>query len=198
MQMPNVGSWLESFSKEKRRQLAVDQSRAASMRGSEELGRIVDFVRDHYGTRYAAISIIDRRSQVLLAQRGFEADETPRDTAFCAVTIQQGGRALVIPDAREDPRFATFASVTSDPFVRFYAGVAITDEAGLALGAICVADSNPLAESFDRSLLVLAAREAEREIAASARHLEDDRPLRRKAHYFDTGVQSGQVRTDPE
>lgn len=174
MHIPSVGSWLESFSKEKRRQLAVDQTRAASMRGSEELGRIVDFVREHYGTRYAAISIIDKRSQILLAQRGLDVDETPRSSAFCAVTIQQGGRALVVPDAREDSRFARFESVTSDPYVRFYAGVPITDDAGMALGAICVADSTPLIDTFDRSLLVLAAREAEREIAATAVRLNQD------------------------
>lgn len=137
------------------------------MQGSDELGRIVDLLRDHYGTRYAAISIIDRRSQILLAQRGLDIDETPRSTAFCAVTIQQGGRALVIPDAREDPRFAGFASVTADPFIRFYAGAPITDEAGIALGAICVADDKPLTDAFDRSLLVLLAREAEREMTAT-------------------------------
>jgi GAF domain-containing protein len=167
-QASRTGLWFDAFSAEKRRQSAVDRSRALSMRGSEELGRIVDAVRDHYGTKYAAISIIDRRSQILLAQRGMEVDQTPRSAAFCAVTIHQGGRELVIPDAREDVRFADFATVTSAPFIRFYAGVPITDDGGMALGAICVADSEPLTKAFDRSLLVMMARLAERELSSTA------------------------------
>ena len=167
MHEPRVSSWFDAFSAEKTRQLAVDRSRAVTLRGSTELTRIVDVVRDHYRRPYAAISIIDKRSQLLLAERGLGITETARSTAFCAVTIQQGGRALVVPDAREDVRFAGFDSVTHDPFVRFYAGVAIHDAAGMALGAICVADSEPLRDEFDRALLVMMAHEAEREIAAS-------------------------------
>lgn len=162
----HVGSWLDVFSNEKKRQLAVDQSRALEMRGSEELERIVDVVRDYYRTQYAAISIIDKRMQTLLAERGLGVTETPRNTAFCAVTVRQGGQMLVIPDARSDPRFEEFDSVRNDPFVRFYAGAPITDPAGLALGAICVADSEPLAGEFDQSLLVMMAREVERELAS--------------------------------
>ena len=79
--------WFSAFSAEKKRQLAVDQSKAVLRRGSVELDRIVGLVRDHYDTPYAVISIIDKRSQALLAQRGLDIDETPRSTAFCAVTI---------------------------------------------------------------------------------------------------------------
>ncbi len=141
------------------------------MRGSEELERIVDVVRNYYRTQYAAISIIDKRMQTLLAQRGLGVTGTPRSTAFCAVTIRQGGQTLVIPDARSDPRFEEFDSVRYDPFVRFYAGTPITDPAGLALGAICVADGKPLSGEFDQSLLVMMAREVERELASSAKAL---------------------------
>lgn len=165
----HVSSWFDAFSNEKTRQLAVDRSRALTMRGSEELERIVEVVRDYYGTPYAAISIIDKRSQILLAQRGLGIEDTPRSTAFCAVTIQQGGRVLIIPDALKDPRFEEFDSVKYDPYVRFYAGVPITDAAGLALGAICVADSAPLAGEFDRSLLVMMAREVERELTSAVK-----------------------------
>ena len=165
MQEPNVDNWFQAFSAEKKRQGAVDRSRVVSLRGSSELLRIVDEVRDHYRTPFAAISIIDRRSQLLLAERGLGYAETARSTAFCAVTIQQGVRALVVPDARADVRFAGYESVTGDPYIRFYAGVPIHDDGGMALGAICVADNAPLAAGFDRSLLVRMAREAERAIA---------------------------------
>ncbi|WP_150131795.1 GAF domain-containing protein [Sphingomonas carotinifaciens] len=166
MSDPYVSSWLNAFSAEKRRQLAVDHSGVLAMRGSKELDRIVDIVRDHYQTAYAAISIIDRRSQILLAERGLGVEETPRSTAFCATTIQQDGEPLIVPDARADARFADFGSVQGDPFIRFYAGVPIADDAGLALGAVCVADTKPLTMEFDRALLVIMAHEVERTVSS--------------------------------
>ncbi len=164
----HVSSWFDAFANEKKRQLAVDQSGALALRGSDELGRIVDVVHSYYRTPYVAISIIDRRSQLILSQRGLGIEETPRNTAFCSITIQQGGQALIIPDARSDPLFNKFDTVNCAPFIRFYAGAPITGATGFPLGAICVADSEPLEGDFDQSLLVMMAREVERELVRLA------------------------------
>ena len=84
-----VGSWLGTFSRERRRQTAVDQSSALTMQGDDELDFIVKLIHDHYQTRYAAISVIDRHSQIILVQRGLDISAVPRRSTFCAVTIQQ-------------------------------------------------------------------------------------------------------------
>jgi len=51
--------------------------------------------------------------------------------------------ALVIPDCRQDPRFSTKDYVTSEPGVRFYAGVPITTKAGHMIGVYAVSDDQP-------------------------------------------------------
>ena len=162
--MEQVGAWMTAFDKERKRQGAVDQSGALGLQGDPELKRIVDLAAHHYHTPFAALSIIDRRAQVLLAQRGLPVSETERESAFCAVAIHHPGEALVVPDAREDPRFADYATVLAAPFLRFYAGVPVLDGTGHALGALCVADTAPRTEPFDPALLEIMAREAERHL----------------------------------
>ena len=161
-----VKSWYDAFSYERQRQTAVDRSGALAMQDHEELDFIVDLIHNHYRTRYAAISIIDGQSQVILVQRGLDTASIPRRAAFCAVTIQHAGQPLIVPDTRIAPRFRDLDSVTADPFIRFYAGMPITDTAGISLGAICLADTEPFTSTFDPRLLVMMARETERVLAS--------------------------------
>ncbi|MBB3912722.1 GAF domain-containing protein [Sphingomonas desiccabilis] len=156
--------WMSAFEKEQRRQEAVDQSGALALQGHPELQRVVELASAHYGTAFAAVSIIHKRAQILLAQHGMDSNGTPRNTAICAVTIQKPGEPLIVPDTHADPRFAGYATVVSEPFLRFYAGVPVLDEAGYALGALCVADNKPRVAPFDPTLLTILAREAERHI----------------------------------
>ena len=162
--MQHTMTWLSAFDRERRRQEAVDQSGALALHGDPELKRIVDLAAAHYGTAFAAVSVIHKRAQVLLAEHGLDADSTDRATAFCAVAIHTPGEPLIVPDAHADPRFAGYPTVLAEPFLRFYAGVPVLDATGYALGALCVADNKPRAAPFDPTLLTIMAREAERHL----------------------------------
>jgi diguanylate cyclase (GGDEF)-like protein len=93
-------------------------------------------------TPIALISLVDGDRQWFLAHHGIDSTETPRKMAFCAHAIAGDG-TLVVPDARQDPRFCTNPLVLQDPKVRFYAGTPLQSRDGHNLGTLCVIDRQP-------------------------------------------------------
>ena len=92
----------------------------------------------------AMVNLVDADRQWHHAACGFGARELPRGHSFCAHGLLGGG-PLLVPDAREDPRFADNPLVTGAPGIRSYAGVTLRSEAGHALGGFCVIGFEPRA-----------------------------------------------------
>lgn len=88
------------------------------------------------------ITLIDEKRQWFKSQFGLTISETPRDIAFCNITIQQAG-LTVVEDAFQDPRFADNPLVHSNLGIRFYAGVPLTTRDGHAIGTLAVLDNIP-------------------------------------------------------
>ena len=93
-------------------------------------------------TPIALVSLVDENRQWFKAKVGMTACETPREWAFCSHALHEQD-LLIIPDATVDKRFATNPLVTSDPHIRFYAGVPLRTHEGLAMGTLCVIDNKP-------------------------------------------------------
>jgi PAS domain S-box-containing protein len=118
------------------------------------------------------VSIVEAERQRFIASAGLDATETPRDTSFCAHAML-GRDIFVIPDACDDPRFATNPLVTGAPHIRFYAGAPLIDPDGVPLGALCVIDDKPRTDltALQRQGLTLLARQVMAELDGRRRDI---------------------------
>ncbi len=112
-------------------------------------------------TPIALLCLIDADRQWFKSRRGLDATETPRDVAMCAHTILTPNRPLVVPDTQHDARFSDNPLVIGAPHMRSYAGVALVDHDGHALGTLCAIDTVPRDLSADQLVgLASLARQA--------------------------------------
>ena len=112
----------------------------------------------------ALVSLVTGDEQLFQGRCGLAAKSTPRSVSFCAHAILRPDDLFVVPDAREDPRFADNPLVTDEdgPRVVFYAGAPLLSSDGHAMGSLCVIDREPreLGEEDRRTLRMLGDQAA--------------------------------------
>jgi signal transduction histidine kinase len=131
----------------------------------------------------AVINILDDRMQHQVAAVGMQAASCAREDSMCAAVISDR-RRVVVADARLDPRFATNPFVTGEiALTRFYASSPLITPTGVAIGTLCVFDTEvgELSEATARGLDLLAGqvidvlelRRVQRDLLRSNALLED-------------------------
>jgi hypothetical protein len=146
---------------EYRRVDAVGAARKRSAAWADRFQDLVETARSTYGTRSAAISVIDDDTTRYVARSGNVAVARPRGKTVCNRVMRIFG-GLILGDAQLDPRFSGLPEVRAGS-VRFYAGYRITGPDGAPFGALCVFDSEPRVVQ-DEDLAAL------RDLAMDAQH----------------------------
>lgn len=86
------------------------------------------------------VSILDTDREWYKSCIGFQKREGERSVSFCGHALL-ATNIFIVEDTLKDPRFADNPMVTSYPFIRFYAGVALFDhKTRQPIGVFCVKD----------------------------------------------------------
>lgn len=108
----------------------------------QEFDRLTNLAAKFFDVPIVLISLVDRDRQFFKARVGLDICQTDRDISICTHAIVQDD-VFFVPDASQDPRFASNPVVIGSPHVRFYAGAPLRTSDGFTLGTICLIDNKP-------------------------------------------------------
>ena len=133
-------------------------------------------------TPVSLISLVDKDRQWFKSCFGLDAQQTPREQAFCAYTILSS-EPFVVTDSINDPRVNDNPLVLYPPKIRFYVGFPLTTQRGYSLGSLCVIDFVPRSLTTEQMealrvltkqvVLLIESRLYEEQLAEYARSLEE-------------------------
>ena len=110
---------------------------------SAPLDELCTLARQILNVAFACVALLDRDRQVLVGQSGFDGFfSVPRDSAMSAWAVT-GSQMMIVPDARQDERFASFPNVVGEPFISLFVGAPLALRDGLNIGSFCLFDNVP-------------------------------------------------------
>ncbi|NIK40247.1 GAF domain-containing protein [Xanthomonas arboricola] len=125
------------------RQQVLDGYRIVDSLPEDTYQDIVQVAASLCDTPIALMSLVDRDRQWFKAQLGLGMQQTDRSQAVCDHAIRSPEQLMEVPDLTQDSRFADVSVVTGETGARFYAGMPLVTSDGVALGTVCVLDTEP-------------------------------------------------------
>ncbi len=95
-----------------------------------------------FGVPIAAVTFVDEMREWHKSCVGLDWTEASRDVGFCSQPIFEG-KPLIVEDMREDPRFRDHPLVRGETGIRFYAGIPLMVDGGVAPGTLSIIDKKP-------------------------------------------------------
>ncbi len=111
------------------------------------------------------VSILDTDREWFKSCVGFDKKEGERSVSFCGHALL-ATNIFIVEDTLKDERFKDNPLVVGDPFIRFYAGVALFDhKTRQPIGVFCVKDTKPRKLTTEEiSVVIDLAGRAEEEL----------------------------------
>ena len=132
-----------------------------------------------FGVPFALVSFVHHDLTVFLSETGSEERSRPREGSVSDMLVGMGpGAYLAVEDAQVHPILKDHPMVVGEPFLRFFAGVTISNGTGEPVGALGVMDSKPraaLTPSELQSLHHLAAVAGSMLEQLSAQRIQEER-----------------------
>jgi phosphoribosyl 1,2-cyclic phosphodiesterase/DNA-binding response OmpR family regulator len=127
---------------EERRLSSLRNLRILDTKREETFDRITRLAAALFNVPIALVSLVDENRQWFKSCLGLTAQETSRDTSFCAHVVYSR-EPMIVADALQDSRFADNPLVINDPRIRFYAGYPLILDDGSCIGTLCILDTRP-------------------------------------------------------
>lgn len=121
---------------------ALEASRLLSAPLPAEVQQICEQAKRRFEVPSALVTLVAADRIVVKAAVGSPLQKVPHLRQFCDEAIRRD-EVLVVSDARQHALFASHPMVTSEPFLRFYAGAPLAYIRGVRLGALCLLDTYP-------------------------------------------------------
>ena len=130
----------QQFSADRRR--AVDRLGSLDPAAEVRCDRIVALARSTYGTRSAALTVVDGDRLWDMVSLGFTPRVYPLAGSITALAVNGAG-AFVVADVVSDARFTVRRLLPGQEQTRFYVGFPIEADSGERIGVLCVFDPKP-------------------------------------------------------
>ena len=106
----------------------------------------------------AMISIFENNRQNVKARFGLTTTAVSKEFSICEQVLEAPNNFLILKDLTSEKAYQSHPFVTGDLKIKFYAGAAILNNEGQAIGSLCIMDNKPndLTTAQVKSLKALA------------------------------------------
>lgn len=129
-------------SDENKRRAAIDVLKSHDEGRDEALKKYTQLACQLLKVPMCFVSVLDDEKQYIKSAQNIALTETSLGEAFC-VQAQKHGKTYICHDTHHHPTFCHYRVVKEAPFIRFYAGCPLKAQDGVAVGTLCILDTQP-------------------------------------------------------
>ncbi|QYH38930.1 PAS domain S-box protein [Algoriphagus sp. NBT04N3] len=124
---------------------------------------ITKFSAELCEVEYSLTTLVYKKQLKFKSSFGLEDTECSINDSICKYALLSGESIFIVEDALEETRYSKIRDISKKTNVRFYAGVPLFTNSGIAVGTLCVFDNSPKKlDPFQISSLKLMGKQISR------------------------------------